>query len=506
MSQAIDSIDWVFVVKKRLSWLSEMLQVVGTAKQYFQDALGVDFEFRNARMIFFHEYLDANELQAFDEMVAFETRRDHSFLHTVAQRSYQQCNQFTQLGAALAAEHWAQKSNEELVSSLRHFYQEALLMIPVVYFEPNLSESIKSALLARLTARHETEKLEEYFLLLTSTTKELTIVREQRDLLTIGSLIQERPALAQQIVNAVPEESSARLPADLVARLDQHLSDYAWINTDDMFGRPWTRVDLLRRLQYLLHQNCEDRLQAARQRQVERERLRASIIEKLPVDGELLRLVESARENSHLRTHRTEVYIRTFYQASPLIGEAAKRSGLSYQDALYLSIPELLGGLTYYMPISQSGLEQRKNGMAYVMVDRQLTTFFGEHARLLAEEAGLLEHSFSRVTQLEGAIANMGVVRGAVKVVQDISELDKVEDGDILVASMTIPEFIPAMERAAAFVTDEGGITCHAAIISRELNVPCIIGTEIATSVLHDGDFVEVDAHNGIIRVLHQSI
>jgi len=79
---------------------------------------------------------------------------------------------------------------------------------------------------------------------------------------------------------------------------------------------------------------------------------------------------------------------------------------------------------------------------------------------------------------------------------------DKVEEGDILVTSMTRPEFLPIMKKAAAFVTNEGGITSHAAIVSRELKKPCIIGTKFATQVLKDGDMVEVDATNGVIKKL----
>jgi pyruvate,water dikinase len=67
---------------------------------------------------------------------------------------------------------------------------------------------------------------------------------------------------------------------------------------------------------------------------------------------------------------------------------------------------------------------------------------------------------------------------------------------------MTRPEYISAMKKAAAIVTDEGGITCHAAIVSRELKKPCIIGTKIATKVLKDGDLVEVDADKGIVKIL----
>ena len=67
---------------------------------------------------------------------------------------------------------------------------------------------------------------------------------------------------------------------------------------------------------------------------------------------------------------------------------------------------------------------------------------------------------------------------------------------------MTFPNFISAMEKAAAFVTDEGGILCHAAIVAREMKKPCIIGTKIATQVLKDGELVEVDASKGIVRKL----
>jgi pyruvate,water dikinase len=67
---------------------------------------------------------------------------------------------------------------------------------------------------------------------------------------------------------------------------------------------------------------------------------------------------------------------------------------------------------------------------------------------------------------------------------------------------MTQPEFLPAMKKAVAIITDEGGLTCHAAIVARELKRPCIIGTKNATKILRDGDYVEVDANNGIIKIL----
>ena len=87
-------------------------------------------------------------------------------------------------------------------------------------------------------------------------------------------------------------------------------------------------------------------------------------------------------------------------------------------------------------------------------------------------------------------------------IIRTSGDLQEVEKGDILVASMTTPEFVPAMEKAAAIITDEGGALCHAAIVSRELHVPCIVGTGNATKAIFPGAMLEVDAFTGKITVL----
>jgi len=83
-----------------------------------------------------------------------------------------------------------------------------------------------------------------------------------------------------------------------------------------------------------------------------------------------------------------------------------------------------------------------------------------------------------------------------------ITELKKINKGDILIAETTGPEMMVACKKAAAIITDEGGLTSHAAIVSRELKIPCLVGTKIASKVIKDGDLVEVDANKGIIRIL----
>lgn len=101
---------------------------------------------------------------------------------------------------------------------------------------------------------------------------------------------------------------------------------------------------------------------------------------------------------------------------------------------------------------------------------------------------------------MSGFIANKGIVKAPAKIIMGTADFHKFKDGDVIVTSMTSVDFVPLMKRASAFVTDEGGITSHASIVSRELDKPCVIGTKIATKIFRDGDLVEVDAEKGVVR------
>ena len=100
---------------------------------------------------------------------------------------------------------------------------------------------------------------------------------------------------------------------------------------------------------------------------------------------------------------------------------------------------------------------------------------------------------------VRGLGASPGMASGKVKIVLDIDELDKIEDGDIMVTTMTTPDMVPAMRRASGIVTDEGGVTCHASIISRELGIPCVVGTGDATKTLKENSGVTLDGKKGLV-------
>lgn len=102
--------------------------------------------------------------------------------------------------------------------------------------------------------------------------------------------------------------------------------------------------------------------------------------------------------------------------------------------------------------------------------------------------------------EVRGLVAYPGKVRGVARIVRSHHELQRVAPGDILIANTTHPDFLPVMQKVVAFVTNEGGLSSHAAIVAREMKKPCIVGTGNATSVFKDGDLLEVDAEQGVVK------
>ena len=141
-----------------------------------------------------------------------------------------------------------------------------------------------------------------------------------------------------------------------------------------------------------------------------------------------------------------------------------------------------------------------KYNYSLLVADKKLTYYQGKKALSLKSKLIKDDKIIATARELRGNIASPGKVRGCVKIVYSYKDMGKVNRGDILVAYMTSPRLMPALLKCGAIITNDGGLTCHAAIIARELNKPCIIGTKIATKVLKDGDIVEVDANKGIVK------
>lgn len=154
----------------------------------------------------------------------------------------------------------------------------------------------------------------------------------------------------------------------------------------------------------------------------------------------------------------------------------------------------------YYFP--QDVEWAKEDDELYIVQTRPITTIkeVDEDARKVVVEDGK-EAKMAQMPILKGSGASPGIGTGHVRILESAKEIEKVKKGDVLVSTMTSPDFVPAMKRASAIVTDQGGQTSHAAIVSRELGIPCVVGTKEATAKLKDDMVVSVDGGKGFIYV-----
>lgn len=134
-----------------------------------------------------------------------------------------------------------------------------------------------------------------------------------------------------------------------------------------------------------------------------------------------------------------------------------------------------------------------ESGKVFMLQSRPITTL----GKTAGQETG--DEDVERVIITKGLGASPGLASGEVKIIKDTDELDKIQKGDILVTVMTTPDMVPAMKRANGIITDEGGVTCHAAIVSRELGIPCVVGTGDATKILKENSLITLDGNKGLV-------
>jgi len=189
------------------------------------------------------------------------------------------------------------------------------------------------------------------------------------------------------------------------------------------------------------------------------------------------------------------VHKLSFSYESDLLARIERQRQIKKGSMIYMTNSELKRFLS--SSIIPNNLSKRKDFLLLRIKDQKFTFYNRKKFYFELKKKPVKEKMF-----LRGSIAYPGKTKGIVKIIRKMNDLNKLNKNEILIASMTDPRYLLVMKKAAAIITNEGGITCHAAIVSRELKKPCIIGTKIATHIFKNGDRVEVDANKGIIRKL----
>jgi phosphoenolpyruvate synthase/pyruvate phosphate dikinase len=222
---------------------------------------------------------------------------------------------------------------------------------------------------------------------------------------------------------------------------------------------------------------------------------------------ELRVLAEIIHTYTYLRSDRMDTYKKAQVKMRSFFDTIAKKlSKLTMSDwtremVVYCSISEI-NALLEKAIIPDSNIIKRRMNHEFIYCYENNKEYWITDKQEVKQALKIIDHIEKANQEIKGMIAYKGKARGKVAMVMSKHDLPKVKKGSILVAKTTMPDYTPAMHLAAAFVTEEGGITSHAAVIARELKKPCIVGTGNCTLILKDGDKVEVDADAGIVKKL----
>ncbi|MBI4426930.1 MAG: hypothetical protein HY569_00370 [Candidatus Magasanikbacteria bacterium] len=220
---------------------------------------------------------------------------------------------------------------------------------------------------------------------------------------------------------------------------------------------------------------------------------------------------------AYFNEFRKAAFSRACLIIRPKLDALAREHGLlSWRDFNYLTHDEILDlaknksstflrGLVPRRKVLdkdgyQKKLIERRSSICFIVNETVSKYFVSEDLDFIRKFERKFKPKSGGVKEIRGTPAHGGKAAGVAKIINGPVDFSKFKQGDILIAKMTSVDFIPIMKMAGAFVTDEGGLASHAAIISREYNKPCVVGTGLATGVFRDGDTVEVDANNGIVR------
>lgn len=258
-------------------------------------------------------------------------------------------------------------------------------------------------------------------------------------------------------------------------------------------------------LKALIHDVVDPRAELQEKRTT-RERARESaqhVLDQIQKDDEkFYEVARTIHEYVFLRTERIDIYKWAAVNAGPFFRALERHFHLPEFICGHLTRDEVIQILTDGTSPDEMDMEERlkkEYAIHFLQTGARIITNMAQCEQLIHER---FQNSptASGVSFVQGKVACRGTIRGRARVILHLKDVPEMQQGEILVSNMTHPDYMPAIHKAAAIVTDEGGIVCHAAIISRELQIPCVIGTDQATQIFQTGDMLEVDAENGVVR------
>ncbi len=321
-------------------------------------------------------------------------------------------------------------------------------------------------------------------------------------LLTIVALPKKLFPMIEERMDFLGMAIDLKKGKNITARLKKHSSRYSWMNSLCWWDEPYTVDFYFNQAKKLAKRNPASELEKTikdRKSSYEAaDKLLRELKEKYPKGWQCINVI---RDLTDLKEDNWDAVSYAGVRMRPLFKDLAKKHHLSYSQLMQLSPLEMIKLMkTKKLPVSLKILNSRLKNFLIVSFDKSNQKVFSGADIKIARQ--LIEKKPAPTNTLEGTPIWQGKTKGEVCLILSPDDVGKMKKDQVMVCPMSDPDYMPAIRKAKAIITDQGGLLCHAAIVARELQVPCIVGTEIATKILKDGDRVGFDAYKGVIKII----
>jgi len=473
-----NKIQWVWTMRKLNTPLSvsSYLPGVKMGQKYFGYPTHLSATWYDHGDIYF----DKEEIKAIAEFLRYKTRGDSDYPDKIAKHIFSFAKEIDRQ----TPPNTKGKSLPQLITLFKKEQKLFLQMIGFMSYRGSvqmgdiLREQLETILTYRLGEKHKLNQFGQYIETLSYPYHESIIAEEKKNILRLASGFKN--------LTKVKQEQAVHV----------YWKKYEWLAYHWFVGAPPNEKQLKDRIEKLAP-TAKKELVALAELQKENEEKVRTAVHDLDLNDKEKKVVRQYRAWLFLRTFVKDNINKASYKLLPILNAMGESFGIESKLMPYLSLDEIHALAQLSRQEVKKLITERRGGFSAGIVDNKFA-FQGFDKKVSSERKGDEQH-------VKGSIAFRGKISGVAKVLLSPQEQHDLKKGEILVTPMTTPDLLPAMERAAAFVTDEGGITCHAAIVAREMKKPCIIGTRTATKQIHSGDTIEVDAENGVVNILDRA-
>ena len=430
-------------------------------------------------------FLYEQEMAAIARDVIKRLKENHTFGSEVEREIKERCEAVKQFAEKIDKEKVKAATNNEIEGIINEFCIKTRKLRSWGWI-PNLAnfhkENIVDTTLKELKKNRNIAEMnvQSIFALLTTPTEEL----EQ------NKANEEMQKIVEHIKTGGKGESKAK----------EYLAKYGYL-TYHYKGPAMSMNDLMEIIEEKIKKGNSEKKETFRERQERIKKEQKEIKHRYKIDEATWKAIEEIKRMTYLKAYRKEVMIYSNYKMDCVLEEVAKRIKKEKNHVRCMLVEEIIAALHGKEKVTNKELEERKKEMMTVAKEGKVEILRDEEKK--NEIRKYLKNKEEHIETIKGQCAYPGIARGIVKIIEKKEDMKKFNEGDILISRSTNPDLIMAMEKAAAIVTDIGGISCHAAIVSRELQKPCIIGTKYITKVLRDGMCIEVNANTGTIKIIN---